>query len=527
MKLTVTILGLDSVYGRDLEKLLKKTLQQKLSQFELEIHPTIWNGVQYDWLKACMEDDLVFFDASIEEKEGSYDSNWEAACDNAMTMDHVLILSRTRLPNNYKAIRTNVAELGQEKRDDSKNPIYSYSNDEIIKWVDGQLDIMLRDDRIPVKSDLKMHIPSFEALGTIGQDMMEVMNRKMEEAMAYDQRIRKRGAFISYRSHYYDKEYHGMTVQDLKSQIKKSHNDDDYPVTVYAEKQLSFEFMTEQRRWGVIDFVDRKLRDVDEVYIFETGNEEGYGYYNSWWTSGEIISLMYIKSNGNLPRIFVCHYDEAQDKMVTEEKGPDFIPDLSKSSITELARYFANASGANENMDNMRLLRELDEDTQRQYFELQQQLFESLYAQQPMQEVLKANTFESFKASITSHVYDQSFTDNRIASCPHCGRSMRSLTIDDFGNDEYILDFIDVNSETDGGQKKEEIESRGFFSITPEEMTIIEKERIWHCPRCNSSIKVQPITEPQYQWWPIRRGMRTGPKDVIIERIVNWELVTD
>lgn len=527
MKLTVTILGFDTEKGHDLDLKLRKALTEMLSQFELVIHPTIWNGVQFDWLKACMEDDLVFFDASIEEVNGSYDSNWEAACDNAMTMDHILVLSRSRLPNNYRAIRTNVAEIGQEKRDESDNPICIYSNDEIIAWVEKQLDIMLRDNRIPVKPELKLGIPSFEALSTVSQEMMEVLNRKMEDAMDYDHRTKQKGAFISYRSYYYRHEYHGMSVQDLAAQIRKNHGDENYPVTIYAEKQLSFEFMTEQRRWGVIDFIDHKLREVDEVYIFETGPEDGYGYYDSWWTNGEIISLMYIKSNQSLPKIFVCHYDESLQQMVIEKKGLDYIPDLSRRAITELARYFANAAGANENMENMRMLRQLDEESQRQCFEWQQQLFGSLYLQPAMVEALKDNTFESFRASFMSHVYDLSFTDNRIASCPHCGSQRRHLTIDDFRNDQIVLDFIDVNSETDHGRKKAEIQARGFFSISLEEMKEIEQSHIWHCPRCNTPIHVRPIpdSQSQYQWWPIRTGMRTGPNDVIIEKVQNWEIV--
>lgn len=532
-KISITILGLKTEKGKCLVATLRKVISQLLMDKGFDTSfIVVYNGNQYDMLKACMADDLVIFDASIEQDEsGSWDSNYAAATANPCALDNVLVVSRTRLPINFSCLRTNVPELGQNDKDDNGLPITTFTNEDIIKWVKLEIEQMTKpfimqgsetlNPRIPVRPDMKFIIPPFEKLASVDKSFYDIQERKMFDSLDYMSKFRKKGAFISYRSYYYQNEYHGKTSKDLVKLIKAFHNDDNYPVTIYAEGDIAFEFMTEQRRWFVESFVDRKMRMMEEVWIFETDSQDGYGYYDSWWTQGEIISLMYMKANGvSLPKIYVYHYDEIKNSMVYELKDESFIPDLSEELNHELSQYFANAEGANEGMENMRSLRTKNFLYKRLAYWTMKQMQKEFMASEMMNQMMEGTDYKSFLSSIHAHVYDKSFTDNRIV---YYSEEERHYCIEDFKNQQFIRDFMHINSVRDDGKYKDEIESRGYYSVFPQEMRKIEETGIWKVP---SSIVVKKIKKsriPQFQWWPIRKGARTGPNNVLIEKIDNYE----
>lgn len=536
---SITILGLNSEKGRSLVEQLKEELPILLKNrgYDTSMN-VVYNGEQYNMLKACMADDLVIFDASIEKDEsGSWDSNYAAATANPCALDNILVVSRTRLPINFSALRTNVPELGQNDKDDEGRPIIRFENLEIIEWVKSEIEKMispfiLRDSetlspRIPVSKDLKYNVPPFEQLGSVDKSFYDIQERKMTDSLDYMAKIKKKGAFISYRSYYYRNDYHGKTAQDLVQLIKEHHGDKDYPVTIYAEGDIAFEFMTEQRRWFVESFVDHKMRTMDEVWIFETDNSDGYGYYDSWWTQGEIISLMYMKANGSsLPKIYVYYYDETQKKMVYTMKDESFIPDLTEEVNHELSQYFANAEGANEGMKNMRDLRKKNLLYKRLAFWTMKQMQKRFLPTEMMNQLMEGNDFDAFLSSIYAHVYDKSFTENRIVY--HISKEkIRHYSIDVFRNPQFIKNFMHINSVRDDGKYRDEIKSRGFYSVPPQEMKEIEASGVWKVPNSDDVKKIKKSALSQFQWWPIRKGARTGPNNELIEEIINWEFVKE
>jgi len=533
-KISITILGLNNAAGKELVDNLKKELLSffyKKGFAETTINEK-YNGVQYDMIKACLADDLVIFDASIEQNEsGSWDSNYAAATASPCALDNILVVSRTRLPMNFPVLRTNVPELGREDKDASGNPITSFKNEEIVNWVISEIDQMTKPfelpnstilpPRIPVSKDLKFNVPPFEQLATVADSLSEIQEKKMTESLDYIASVKREGAFISYRSYYHKNKYHGVNVEDLVKIIKEVHDDEEYPVTFYAEGDIAFEFMTEQRRWFVESFVDRKMRDMDEVWIFETDDRDGYGYYDSWWTQGEIISLMYMKANGSrLPKIYRCFYDEENKKMDYKLEDESFIPDLPGNLNHELAQYFANSDGANESMENMRKLRKMNFLYKRLAYWSMRKLQKQFMPSEMMSKLMEDNDYESFLSSVYAHVYDKSFTDNRIVYHP---TNMRHYSIDDFKRPEFIKDFMLINSVRDDGKYKEEIESRGFFSVPPQDMKKVMETGMWKVPNSNDYKKIRKAEIPQFQWWPIRQGLPTGPNSVLIEKLDNWE----
>ncbi|MBQ3544999.1 MAG: hypothetical protein IJA34_08460 [Lachnospiraceae bacterium] len=530
-------MGLNSIKGRELVSLIQDEIPPFMLGLGLKciINPIIYsdNSSQYNMFKASMEDDLVLFDGSIEiDGDGSWDSNYIAATAQPCAQDNILVLSRTRLPLNFPVMRTNVPELGVNDKNSNGEPILYFENTEIVIWLKNEISLMATfttigdqtfSPRIPVCKKFRTIVPPFEELNKLDSNFFEIQKAKMADAIEFINATKRKGAFISYRSHYYKTKYKGLvTAQDLASKIKEIHNDPDYPVTLYAEGDIANEFMTEQRMWFVEGFVEQKLRLSEEVWIFETDNEDGYSYYNSWWTQGEIIALMYIKASGaELPKIYVYSYDSHSGEMKYELKDSSFIPDLTKDAVKELSRYFSNSSGTFESMRSMREIRKLDAEQQYSYYKMIKQMsqqFLSLGIDNSTSKEFEYD-YDSFMESVYSHVYDRSFVENRIVMLPN----YTEVTIDCFKNSQFIKQYICINSVRDDKLYKDDIENRGYVSISPEHMDNIDKthEFKWG----TISKQIQRINYSQFYWWPLRSGMRTGPNGVIIELIKNWEFI--
>lgn len=538
-QLVLTILAHSSGMGRSLEKSLTAFLPSffKEKNLNLDLRPSIFNGTQYDMLKAVMECDVVIFDASVEGNDIlGFDSNYEAATANPISDDRILVVSRTKLPINFVPMRSNVPILGEEEKieiDGIRQSKYNYTNEEIIEWVEKQLNEMLIEDRIPKKPEMKLEIPPFDKLSTIGNKLPAYIEKNSMDSLEYMKKKNrgKRGAFISYRTRYFNEKIGGTDVMDLVQLIKDKHQNPDYPVLVYADGDISHEFLTEQRSWEIVSFVDRRIREVEEVWIFNSYAREGVdpstvsNYLDSWWTQGEILALMYIKAGSprDLPK--KIYLFDPYTRQV-EEKNADFIPELSDELHQEIARYYSNSdalSSGIESMENMRRLRNVNSLLRRLAFSQMKKVQQKLLSPDTeMGKTIKEITYESYIQSINSHVYDLSFIQTRVVSCPHCRKN--GITIDDFRNEDFIRDFIKINS--DNPEEIRMINQRGFYCTSDDELEAIVKSGKWICPQCAKTFKV--VYRPnnnQYRWWPIRMGQRTGPNGVIIEKMPVYEII--
>lgn len=82
-----------------------------------------------------------------------------------------------------------------------------------VETLAGKGKSLILKPRIPVPANLKTIVPPFEQWG-FSDDFFKLMNAKY--AIDYMKQIPTGGAFISHRSHYYKKAYHGITAYDLK-----------------------------------------------------------------------------------------------------------------------------------------------------------------------------------------------------------------------------------------------------------------------------------------------------------------------
>ena len=392
---------------------------------------------------------------------------------------------------------------------------------------------MIKERRIPKKAEMKLDVPPFDQLSSIGKRFTASIEKNSQDSLEYMKKKNrgKRGAFISYRTRYFKEKLDGTDVMDLVQLIRKKHNNPDYPVLVYGDGDISHEFLTEQRSWEIVSFVDRRIREVEEVWIFNSYAQEGTdpstvsNYLDSWWTQGEILALMYIKKGSpqDLPKkIFLFDPYTRQ----AEEKGTDFIPGLSDELYQEIVRYYSNSdsrSSGIESMKNMRILRNVNGILRRLAFGQMKKMQRKLLTSGTMMgKVLDEITYKSYIQSINSHVYDESFTENRVVSCPNCKR--KGVTMDDFKKNGFINDFIKINS--DDPKEMKTINDRGFYCTTEQELKEIVNTGKWVCPRCKTTFSVvYRENNNQYRWWPIRMGQRTGPNGVIIEKMPVYEIL--
>ncbi len=523
-KISITLFSSRSREGQAFARRLNQhiTTLVGIPHFTPSSFRIIERGTQYDMLSATLSDDLVIFDGSQEtDVDGHWCSNYEAALANVISNDNIAVVSRTALPINYLPFRTNVPAFGTGGHDYTGR----FTDDFILEWLKETICSMKADGRFPKPASRTLDLPPF---GQINEEnlhsLMTQANRITEENSDYIHRTRQqaRTAFISYRSHYYRHSSHGWNVEKLADYIRRYHEKEDgtpWQVTYYPSGVLSSELMPEYRRWGFLSYVDRALRRTDEVWIFHTPAGEGEaGYYDSWWTQGEIISLMYIKKHNptQLPALYL--FDPLQGK--ARRLPSSFIPDLPAENNKELVRYFSNSdflSGGVETLAPMRMLRSLSDEELAQLLPHLNAYMETVLSGFSEKELLEKNTLAELKDSLSSHTYDLSFVENRLIVCPHCFGKGR--TIDDMRHPDFLTSYLRVNYDENPSKVK------GVHIITPEKMEKIVHQGRWECPGCHHPYRIQENKSILLtQWWAMRMGKRTGPDDCLVERIPVYEI---
>ena len=96
--------------------------------------------------------------------------------------------------------------------------------------------------------------------------------------------------------------------------------------------------------------------------------------------------------------------------------------------------------------------------------------------------------------------------------------------IDDIGKEEFIRDYMHINSNDE--EEEVEINKRGFFSLTEDQMLKIIEDKVWRCPRCGKIFRIEKDESFKiYLWWAIRCGRHTGPDDCIVEAVPIYKIV--
>ena len=386
-----------------------------VQQFAESKKPVSLADCQMAALQACVYADIVIFDGSLEDDKYS---QYYFAYDLMKNLDHVLIVSRTELPYNLKVYdtETNPAQI----------------NTYILQWIKDTLHHL----ELPRSNKLTEPLSLTNILPTTIQIM-----KKSDERMEV---LKKSALFISYLSRDFE------ILKNHFSQIEEQTGLSREGFRYFAPGKVAKEFMTEQRRWEIVSITDREIDKCGALLIFETE-----GYYRSWWTMGELISVAYrFRDNWEkCPTVYVAKASASStglpnftwQKLETPEQKRTFFPTLSEQQFSQIARRFVNS-------DPNRASYELDEKTMKEsdspsIIKMPRAITKgiALYLMERTDEYNKflSEKDSGEKRSLLDNIHDaidseysythtKGFRTLRIAECKYCRDNASNLTVNNF-----------------------------------------------------------------------------------------------
>lgn len=494
------------------------------------------NTSAYRVLESSFSGDIVIVDASIEGEKDNTDfcKNYECLTPAAMNLDNILILSRTQIPLNFLPTRTNVSKLGNDidivnpKNDSHGGFRKYYSNKQIVSWATSELTQMYRNEhvgndgitynRIFRDPDFSISIADYTNNISNLIQIQEYVFNENSKALSNEKTTKttSKKCFISYRGCYCTKPYialdgKGYTIDSVKEAILQESSNAE--VVYFKEGALSNEFMPEVRRWGFVSYIDRVIRGCDEFWIFDTkyrktGSEESCGYWDSWWCLGEILTIMRMSYSLQLkPNFKVVLFDPDKDSdKKYHEIDISHWHKITKEENEELARYYANSDfleAGYESSGNMRQMRRLPEFILKLLF---RRLKKTVYSA-----LGDDYRFETFKKSIYSHVYDESFFSNRIYTVD--SEAPKGCDISILSNKNFIWNFLNINGwysnpNNTSGHTAEPYPGAKVISKNEFNDNLMSKYNI-----------VKDNDDEFYIWWTPRMGRRTGPNNCVVELV--------
>jgi hypothetical protein len=320
MPIEATIIGTRSKEGQELNQMIYDLLRSMGMRVTCNESPD-----QSQFLRACIGQDLVIADATVE-ANGLH--NYAAFTAQPISLDHILIVSRTYLPQNFYGMREGGA------------PIYPHSrtNREIIEWLKLEL-----NDLMPA-----LPRPSWKK-----NMLITGMISPFQDLTKEQERARNRHqVFISYRN----KEAESENFLNLKQSIKRGdyHNGVSQGVRIFEPGELAYqdEILSPLQRWGILSAIEEKMRTIRECWIFESGD-----YYDSWWTCGEMVLMAYFQAVSKIRPVLKV-YNQKEGKVRIEPNG--IIPELTYEQRRNIDRLLSG-SGRSRGAETAQKMRELSE----------------------------------------------------------------------------------------------------------------------------------------------------------------------
>ena len=514
MKIEITIFASSSLEGRELEKtFVGEELAQAITSLtvekvgqcvDVEVKSIHSHASEYEFHKAVLYSDVVIFDGSLEEDGIALGENYACIPHAPYLMDNVIVVSRTELPINFipNAYQTNVLPMGEETEEErEQNPQKRYTNEEIIEWLIGCLAKMLEEGRLPTKPEFKIA----KELLTDSKTILNYFNKIYPLTEGNKKNRYEHTAFISYRSYYGEHKSNGYSIKELEKVIldyhKKNNPTEKWRVMFYASGSLALaqDCPTEFHRWRLLTYIENRMKQVDEVWIFNT-HELSYGpsYWDSWFTQGEIISLMNLKQYlpNSCPDVYMFDTTKKDFECIKE------LPVMNKNIHKSLATTMANTDSEYGDLSAYRNASHLKENWQLLPIWIRWGL--SLY--------IRLFFGTSLKKQLSSHSYDRSFWTNRIVTCPDCCKTGHN--IDSFSDENFINDFINLSALPQGN-------NYGVFTLGEEDFESALAQGFVVCPNCGKRLKVSELNQYYYIW---ERNASQSKEHSYIEKIQAYKI---
>lgn len=248
----------------------------------------------------------------------------------------------------------------------------------------------------------------------------------------------KSALFISYLSRDYD------VLKKCFPQIEEYTGFQKENFHYFAPGKVAKEFMTEQRRWEIVSITDREMYKCGSLLVFETD-----GYFRSWWTMGERMSVAYRfrEKWTECPTVYVAKVNLDNERIPeitwkvldTPEQKQAFFPEISERQMRELARRFVSS-------DPNEAAYELDENTIREsqlptIAKIPLAIIKggviSLAERNGMlgepfeKSTLLENIYRAWESG-NSYAHTEEFRTKRIVECPFCRENAQNMTINNF-----------------------------------------------------------------------------------------------
>lgn len=285
---------------------------------------------QQQFLYAVHVSDIVVVDCTIpsDVNDGGV---YPALTAQVNILNHVIVVSENNLPLNITPLRGVFPQKDGER----------YTIEHILKELPEQIEQSLKEDtysRIP--EDMINDFLKYQ------KEMEEMLVASLE--MRRRRKHKKTSVMISYRNS------HSKEVEKFKSIIvgtdPSSKNErhrlgcnGDYELKVLPPASLcgADEAHTPMRRWMLVGLLEDHIREVDEVWVYESRDANGeIDYTKSWWTIAEMIMVTNI-NYGNTKKIKVKVYNPITQQFY--EMAPrQYIVNITEAQHKRLARYLSN-----------------------------------------------------------------------------------------------------------------------------------------------------------------------------------------
>lgn len=247
-------------------------------------------------------------------------------------LNHIVVVSENVLPLNIKPYRCITPQ------EDGQMLSTSCILDQLSKTVAES-----------IKEDTYDRFPAEEFLSNMEKFMPDM--EKMIQA-SLDARKKKKisstTVMVSYRNS------HKKEVDDFVQMIEgidaKSINlrnemgcEGNYQIKVLPPASLcgANEAHTPMRRWMLVGILEDHIREVDEVWVYESRDSNGeIDYTNSWWTIAEMVMVAYI--NRHLAKKIKIRVYNPILKKFYDPTPNKYLIELSNKHYQQLARLLSN-----------------------------------------------------------------------------------------------------------------------------------------------------------------------------------------
>lgn len=304
----------------------KYNLEFELVTIKKDVNPL----QQQQFLYAVHVSDIVVVDCTIpsDVNDGGV---YPALTAQVNILNHVIVVSENNLPLNITPLRGVFPQKDGER----------YTIEHILKELPEQIEQSLKEDtysRIP--EDVINDFLKYQ------KEMEEMLVASLE--MRRRRKHKKTSVMISYRNS------HSEEVEKFKSVIvgtdPSSKNErhrlgcnGDYELKVLPPASLcgADEAHTPMRRWMLVGLLEDHIREVDEVWVYESRDANGeIDYTKSWWTIAEMIMVTNI-NYGSTKKIKVKVYNPITQQFY-ETAPRQYIVNITEAQHKRLARYLSN-----------------------------------------------------------------------------------------------------------------------------------------------------------------------------------------